>query len=568
MSRPQVVLRFVQAVGLLLLSLFAATRSSALRSSPQLDVDIGPLGMEPHSVFARSVETSEQEAARRACEEKVRAARQEPEMPGTPSLDLNREEILFETKAEPVLFVRAPQYKDSEPVNDQVQIYRKWLTDVNHPGGVLAQLKDHFTLMPRDGRDVVLKEGYLYADDPETARSLVREVTAQQLFGHDRIWIQRGEQTFHAERKNGKYFFTDGPNKGDLVHLLLFDRIGSGEPSGEVLQRDLRSLRYRLHFTRMQVQHLSEQHIVALLQYGNRWVPSLLKSEGAHLDLECEIADAATEKQVNIERQTNERRQRVVQILRKSMLAEIVEGLPFDEPRHEFGMQFDGRLRANFRHAYFTGKRHYDFTSDTYDVYDAAGRPLVPQVCVDFITDTFERAAGTWYRPRGQPPGKTQGTFDFGTEIDKPWLRRAPDFVRYAEQHSELFNVLDVSDDDQVPLGQRDSLISYLAGHTRDYQPGDVMIIRGHTPWDPRTMHYHSFFVYESDPLSGIPIALVGNAGRPSLRVWQTESHRTPERAIHHRLRPSIEWLETIFKDQLAQVDDVPMTLTPRGVVD
>lgn len=556
----------LRAVGLLLLTLFAATQSSAFRPTDDLGVDVQPLGAEP-AFLPRHHEPSVDEAARRECEQKLRTALQEPALPGTPKLNANREELLFGTKAEPVLFVNAPVY-DGEPVAEGVASFRKWLAESTHPWDVLAQLQDHFEQLPRDGRAVLLKDGYLYADSPDLGKALLHNVTAQQLFGHERIWIQRGENTYFAERRKGSYYFVDGPNKGDAVRLLLFDRIGFGEPTAAPLHRDLRSLRYRLNFTRMQVQHITEQHIVALLQYGNRWVPSLLKSQGAHLDLECEIADPRTKAQVAKERAMTARRQLGVQVLRNAMLAQIAEGLPFDEPRHEYGMQFDGRLRGKWRGAYFSGKRHYDFTGDQYDVYDRLGRPLVPQVCVDFLTDTFERASGTWYHPQGQRPGKTEGTLNFGTELDKPWLRRAPDFVNFATQQKEWFDVLAVKNEDQVPIGDRDALLSYLEGSIRDFLPGDIIILKGYTPWDPRTMHFHSFFVYESDPLSGLPIALVGNAGRPSLRVWQTESKRTPKRAIHYRLRPNVEWMENVFAASLPNVTSDPPTLTPKGVVD
>jgi hypothetical protein len=43
-----------------------------------------------------------------------------------------------------------------------------------------------------------------------------------------------------------------------------------------------------------------------------------------------------------------------------------------------------------------------------------------------------------------------------------------------------------------------------------------------------------------------MPMVIVGNAGRPSLRSWETEVRRTPKRAIVHRIRFKTEWLESI----------------------
>jgi hypothetical protein len=58
-------------------------------------------------------------------------------------------------------------------------------------------------------------------------------------------------------------------------------------------------------------------------------------------------------------------------------------------------------------------------------------------------------------------------------------------------------------------------------------------------------MHFHSFFIYETDPVSGMPIALAGNPGRPLLQTWQFEAFRTPDRSIWYRIRPRLDWLES-----------------------
>jgi len=63
-----------------------------------------------------------------------------------------------------------------------------------------------------------------------------------------------------------------------------------------------------------------------------------------------------------------------------------------------------------------------------------------------------------------------------------------------------------------------------------------------------REMHFHSFFVVDSDPLNGMPLTLAGNPGRPVLQTWQFEAFRTPERSIWYRVRPRLEWLEHVTK--------------------
>lgn len=228
------------------------------------------------------------------------------------------------------------------------------------------------------------------------------------------------------------------------------------------------------------------------------------------------------------------------------MLDEVDEALPFDEPLHEFGFQLDGTLRGRWLEAYMQGRRKYEFNDDEYSVFDSKSRPIVPQVCVDFLTDTLERASGTWWAPRGDPPGRIVGRlyFDGMEGVDRTEMRRAPGFVSFAKERADAFEVLDVQE--QVELGDEEAFYAYLEDHLSDFGLGDAILIKGKTPWDLHHVHFHSFFVYETDPVTGMPIVIVGNAGRPSLRIWQTEVRRTPKRAIVERIRFKTPWLESI----------------------
>jgi hypothetical protein len=552
-------------VGLTLLCLIALglfmVRSNG-RSAPIAEKTNSPEGIGPEPGFVEAAE----DTARHECEQRLNASLAEPALPGAAKLEQNRIELFFRAKGEPVLFVKTPDYV-AEEITPMVKSYRRLLTKASPWNAVETTFKN-FGKLPGYARQTLLKDGYLYADDPALAFALVQLVSPDDLFGHDKIWIERGEKVLHAERRHGRYYYSDGPSVGDPVHLLVFDRIGSGDPTPNPLHRDLRSLRYRLHFDRMDVRHITEQRIVADLHYGNVSVPTLLSSEGARLNLECEVIDPGAKAQIVAFREVANRRQRVTQVLRGSMLEEIIDGLPFDEPKHEYGHQLDGSLRRNWRSGYFGRQATYNFNGDKYLVFNKRGNPLVPQVCVDFITDTIERASGTWYRGKGEQPGKSKGGWDFGTELDKPWLRRAPEFVAYVSEHEDWFDVKNPPKSEQIQLRERSQLIDYFKTHRADYQPGDIVIIKGRTPWDRRTMHYHSFFIYDTDPISGLPLVIVGNAGRPSVRAWEIEARRTPKRMIQHRLRPSLEWLETIFKDRLASVGDEPLSLSPAGSVD
>jgi hypothetical protein len=471
-----------------------------------------------------------------ACEARIQSVRAEPAL--TPVLAAP--ELLASAKGEPVVFVRRPSLDPDAP--QPARVYAARLARTNYPWDVLGTLLPTFEAEPELGSQSLLSDGYLFADTPKLGSALVDRIGVHHLSNQPRIWIQRGDRTSWAVRRpGGRYVWQDGPERGRSVRLLLFDRIGLGTPP-EALHRDFRSLRYRLHFDRAEIRHLTADHVVADLRYGkSHWVPTLLRAEGARLELECEAIAPAEASRVTEARMRGARQERAVRALRRAMLAQIEEALPFDEPLTEVGQQ-DGRLQPSWRWAYLQGKQGFRFNVDLYPIFDDRGRPLPPQVCVDFMLDTLERASGTWWRPRGQEPGKSRGALDFD-DFDRQKLRSMPAFVEFARSKPDWFELVTPS---PVPLGKLDRLADELTRHADDFESGDALIIFGKTPWDDRTPHYHSFFVYETDPLTGFPIAIVGNAGRPTIRVWKREAARTPKRALVWRIRPKLEWLESI----------------------
>jgi hypothetical protein len=106
-----------------------------------------------------------------------------------------------------------------------------------------------------------------------------------------------------------------------------------------------------------------------------------------------------------------------------------------------------------------------------------------------------------------------------------------------------------LGENERVEFKYGQKFADYLVREADHFAPGDVVMIRGYTPWDKRNnlMHFHSFFVYESDPLTGQPIVLAGNPGKPLLQTWQFEAFRTPDRSIWYRVRPHTEWLEGVI---------------------
>jgi hypothetical protein len=471
-----------------------------------------------------------------SCEQRIAAVLAAPALPGAPELEAARAQVLSSAKAEPVLFVARPRL--APDARQDAVVYASRLARTRHPWDVLGQLLPVFQADPEAGRQTLLRDGYLYAETALLAYALYDRVRPEHLFSTDRIWIQRGETLRWAVRDGaGRYGWEDAP--AEPLQLILFDRVGSDEPPPP-LHRDLRSLRYRLHFERARVRRITREHLVADLRYGPElWVPSLLRTEGARLELECEAGAP------DAERERAARHARALATLRQAMLDQIEEALPFEEPLTEIGQQ-DGRLRFVWQWAYDGGRESYRFGPDHYPVFDASGRPRPPQVCIDFMLDSFERASGTWWRPRAEARGRIRGKLDFD-DHDRRALRSIQTFARFAESKPDWFELRSPEPAEQIGIGWLEPLTEALLRSAGAYQSGDMVVVHGFTPWDARERHFHSFFIYETDPMSGFPLLVVGNAGRPTIRIWRIESNRTPKRQIVQRIRPRLEWLESIL---------------------
>lgn len=466
-------------------------------------------------------------------------------------------------KGEPVHFVRTPA---ADPhVSAATRTYRSMLSRSTSPWSVLQQLVAIFSANDELARGVLLREGYLFADEPRLAFALVDLVSAQMLFNDKQIWVQRGERLLQAERsRTGHYVFVSGRERGERVRLMLNDRIGTGAPPPP-LHRDFRALRQQLGFDRARIVHETETGLVVDLRYGSSWIRSLLTARGAHLELACELLGHRAQA-VGAWRSEQAERLRLLEPLRRAMREQVDEGLPFDEPLTEYGQQ-DGQLRGAWRYAYLAGRTSFEFQKDRYYVFDPAGRPRTPQVCIDFIFDSLERAGGSWWLPRGQRPGRSMGKLDL-VALAQLDYRRAASIVELAKARPDLLELYELPNDQRVPFKYAAQVADHLTQHADDYLPGDVVLIRGYAPWDkpwrPRVMHQHSFFVYETDPLSGMPIVLAGNPGRPVLQTWQFEAFRTPERSIQSRIRLRLVWLRQFVADSGAEPDVTVLTVDPR----
>ena len=500
-----------------------------------------PLAPSAHEVAAAPATPADPNAE---CRERIHRELLKPTEPGAPALEQVRAQVLGRAKATPVLFTREPAW--TTPGSPEVEGLRQSLQADPTARG-LGRIYRRFYKRPDLARAVFLRDGYLYTAEPQLAFGLLEKVELNHLFDAPEVVIQRGSEILLAVRKDDEYVYASGSETGERAKVLLFDRVWDKQtPPGPPLHVDLETLSADLGFWRARLEHATESSLLANLRYGDQWVLTLLDRDGAKLGLNCEWIEPVQRAAVEQARGRERELYALLAHQRRIIQRMVGEALPFDEPRTEDGQQ-DGNLRPAWRGAYLRGEWSYEFNDDRYPVFDGHGRPRVPQVCIDFVTDTFERAAGSWWGSQDEPRARTRGRFFFDEfEIDNQ--RSVERFTNFAWNHPEQFDVYYLQPEERLPLTRGDAFFAHLEEHAARYRPGDIINILGLR--SDEKYHYHSFFVYKSDPVTGMPIWLAGNAGRPRLRSWYGELLNAPRRSIKARIRPRLEWLRSILEPE------------------
>jgi hypothetical protein len=492
------------------------------------------------------------EAEAAECRSRIEAAMDTPALPGAPRLEANRSLVLARAKAEPVLFVEAPTYVGE--VSPGTLARRKVIEATEFPRDVVQNTIATFRDFPERLRQLLLRDGYLYTDDPRTARVLTQDLSLERLFQEDALVLHRGAERLDVQKgKDGYYLLASGRQKGQRARLLLFDRVWiKGHEPGPPLHLDVREFTQRQGIEGMRIVRLGVDFVVAEIRFGDEWVPALIEREGVNLKLGCTLIEPDEITRVGRARDEAYRRTLVLDALRRAIAEQVRMGLPFDEPRTERGQQ-DGKLRAKWEQAYFGGKEKYKFNGDTYSVYSASGAPIAPQVCVDFVTETVERASGMHFAPHSQKPHKILGALNFD-ELLEGSRRQEMALRNYARTNPHRLSLIDYPITDAVAYEKIDPFFDFLEQNKEDLMSGDIVVIRGRAAWDRyREVHTHTFFIYESDPITGMPTLLAGNSGKPRITTWDDEMLRAPKRSVRHRIRPNMEWLydHVVLRDPL-----------------
>ncbi|MGC4088864.1 MAG: hypothetical protein QM756_13380 [Polyangiaceae bacterium] len=475
-----------------------------------------------------------------ACAARRTEIENEVALAGVPELEAVRGEVLARARAQSVLFLSMPEVGELPP---ELSALRARLFSEPAPWNAFSDVYERLRSRPRDLRAVLLTEGYLFAAQPQLAALLASGVSLDHLFREPELVIQRGDKLHHVQREKGVYRWVDGPSRGELARLWLFDQVWAvGEqppPSRHVALAELSEL----GTTSIELTRVTENALLARLHYGEVVVPAVLRIEQGRARLECESVPEQAEAVVEAAHAGARRYARVLSELRARVAEQVEEALPFDEPKTEEGQQ-DGKLRPAWRTAYLQGQTSFTFNEDRYPVFDSAGRARLPQVCVDFVLDTWERMAGTRWLRREEGRGRHVGRLDV-TALGMENQRSVEQFIEFARTHPAWFDLFEVGEAERVPFSARRRFFQRLVEVPDRFRPGDVVAILG--PRDDERLHYHSFFIVEADPLTGMPTLLAANAGRPRMRNWEAELENAPRRGIVARIRPRLGFLEALL---------------------
>jgi hypothetical protein len=471
------------------------------------------------------------------CRDRIAAARAAPALPGTPEFDRQRVEILGRVRGEPVIFVREPAPVASGDLPPALR--PSWKLLLSGPAGVrVTQVIKRHEKDPAALRALLLREGYLYSADPHDALALTVGLHLGDLFDAPEIWLQRGVETHHLRltRVRGArlYHHAGGPLDGREAELIFGDRVALTEEAlGPPLHRDLRALAEAEGFERATIEHRTGASLVARLRFDGAWASALLESEGARLSLAC--LDEGEEAARQAQARTAPRRRALARV--SDAVTQITgEGLRFDRPEGEKTAERDGQLRPVWFSAFLRGASAFSLDGHSYPVYDQGGKPYPPEVCVDFVLDSFERAQGTWFTPRGQPPARVVGGLDLDSEGIKN-RRGVLAFEAFAAGHPELFSVRRLAGDERVPFGERTRFFRYLADHADDFHPGDILAIQGRKR--DGLIHQHAILLERTDPLTGFPYGVADQMRRPRRRSWEGIMAEAPLRSLLYRIHPT-----------------------------
>ncbi|MBW2528033.1 MAG: hypothetical protein JRI23_27880, partial [Deltaproteobacteria bacterium] len=491
----------------------------------------------------------------RACRERLEALRKLPSLPGAPAFEAERLQMVGRVRGAALLWKREPKRDELSPKLTETLAE---LESATEPLQLVRALIRKKRRKPAELRAMLLREGYLYLRGVEPALAVVQQLGLHHLFRAEELFLLRDGSvqrlTRGRHRGRTRYEHGDGPLAGERAEILFGDRVGT-EQSALTVQPaavDFDAARTTWGFERLRNVHLTAEGMAAEVRYGAEvWTPALFDVAGPAARLVCHGLEAATAARVQAAQDQAVRTAKVFARVRTAVERQVREQLPFDAPRGGGGDPADKYpLRGRWRDAYDRSMRSFRFADRTYEVYDERGRPLVPQVCIDFVYDTWERAGGTWYAPLSRArddaplrpaPERTIGTVDLdGWDLSQ--RRRVSKFLDFAAGRADLFDLWQTPPEDQAVFADHPRFFAVLAKHADRFRPGDVLVVR-RVRSEGRALH-HNLIVLETDLSTGIPVLLVGNAARPRIQTFDGVMQINPRRYLQYRIRPKPGWFD------------------------
>ncbi|HOU91089.1 MAG TPA: hypothetical protein PLU22_08595 [Polyangiaceae bacterium] len=472
------------------------------------------------------------------CHARIAAALRADPLPGAPEFEARRASILGRARGEAVLWAREPAPTADAELPAAARAARAALAGERGPRRVVSARR-RLRHDPPALRALILREGYLYSSDPAEALALVQGLTLTDLFTEPELYLARGsrvERLVRSEGRRARYEHADGPAAGQPATLLLGDRVATTAAAlAEPRHRDVAGFAEDVGADRVRVEMQTARHVVARLHFGDTWVRALLGADGARLSLACLDADPNLRRAVTAWQAEDRTRREALTRLRAAVTAAVAEAIPFDRPRGAPDHLQDGQLRPLWRWAYEHGHTAFEHEGRTYPVFDAAGRPLPPQMCVDFVLDSYERASGTWFEARPAAPDRRSGGLDFG-RFGIGNRSGVLAFEAFAARTPELFEHRRFAGAERIPFAERERFFAALSGDEDGLRAGDVVAIQGVKA--DGLVHQHAILVEGTDPITGFPHALSDQMRWPRRRTWEGIMAEAPRRSLLFRVRP------------------------------
>jgi hypothetical protein len=457
-----------------------------------------------------------------------------------------------------MVFIREPARVSAEELSTQARASFEQLTK-GAPGTRIAQIAKRHENDALTRRTLLLREGYVYSPDPHDALALVNQLRVADLFDDAEIWLERRSTRSRLVRAIAKgarcamatcprsmieYRYAQGVSEGRSVDLLFGDRFAVSESElGKPLHRDLRTLALEQGFSRARVVHASELELAVELRYGDSWIPALLESKGASLSVACVVAEAPVRRSLAAWREANASRIAANVRIGQAIEDAVDETLRFDRPEGVKHAEDDGKLRPIWFEAYRRKQGYFSYDKVSYPVYDAKGRAWPPQVCVDLVLDTFERASGTWFTGKLDEPRRLVGGLDFNAHGIQN-RRGVLAFELFAATKPELFEARRFQGAERIPFAERAKFFDFLVEHADEFHPSDVVAIQGRKR--DGLIHQHAIFIEYLDPITGFPCGLADQMKRPRRRTWEGIMAEAPLRSLLYRVRPTDRVFEAI----------------------